>query len=99
TAEQVFEVQSPYVIIDAEFLANLDLKSSEQSVAFETSSDNGWTWTPAGKLSGPYQGPWRGEPAVLTKTEHGSRTAVNGIYGYLVRLRASAGASPSNLVL
>lgn len=53
-AEQVFEVQSPYVIIDAEFLANFDLKSNQQSVVFETSSDNGRTWIPAGKLSGPH---------------------------------------------
>ncbi len=98
-AEQIFKVQSPYVIIDAEFLANLDLKSNRQSVVFETSSDNGRTWTPASRLSGPHQGPWRGEPAVLTKTGHGRRTAVSGTYGYLIRLTANEGASAPHLVL
>ena len=96
---QVFDVQSPYVIIDSQFIADLTLASNQQSVVFETSSDNGRTWSLAGRLSGPHQGAWHGEPAVLTKTAHGRRTAVSGTYGYLLRLTANGGATASNLLL
>jgi hypothetical protein len=83
----VFDVHSPYVIIDALFEFNAALSTAGQTVTVETSADDGRTWTPAGKLQGPHQGAWHTEPAVLTRSKHGRRTAISGSYDYLVRVR------------
>jgi hypothetical protein len=82
----VYEVESPYVIIDAEFQCDLALSSEGQSVAVETSVDGGRSWSPAGRVQGPYRGAYKFEPAVLTRSEHGRLTAVSGSYGYLVKV-------------
>ncbi len=95
--EEVFEVASPYVIIDAEFLFEAEW-AREQSLTFETSTDGGRTWSAAGQVSGPVKGSQRVEPAVLTQSAHGRRTAVSGTYGYLLRVRGST-ASVRDLVL
>ena len=90
-ATQVFEVHSPYVIIDAQFEFDAVL-SAGQTLTIETSTDAGRTWLPAGTLRGPHQGTWQAEPAVLTSSLHGRRTAVSGAYGYLVKVTKAAGA-------
>jgi hypothetical protein len=84
-AGNVVEVRSPYVIIDASFEVDASLASRDQSLKVETSTNGGLDWHVAGTLRGPHQGLWRVEPAVLTRSAHGRRTAVSGSYGYLVR--------------
>jgi len=87
----VYRMPCPYVIIDAKFEIAADLKDASQSIAVETSIDDGRTWMAAGQVQGPHRGSWTTQPAVLTKSEHGSRNAVSGTYGYLVRVRRSGG--------
>lgn len=96
---QVFSVQSPYVIIDAEFQLKAALASTRQSITLEASTDDGQTWSLAGALHGPHQGLWNLEPAVLTRSEHGRRTAVSGHYAYQVRLTRSSGVAVQGLFL
>lgn len=98
-ASAVYEVRSPYVIIDAEFQFGLPLAAVKQSVQVETSIDDGLTWTPASELPSKQAGTWRVEPAVLTRSRHGRRTAVSGRYGYLLRLTAQPGAGIRDLLL
>jgi hypothetical protein len=87
----VFEVHSPYVIIDAQFQFDAVLSNASQALTVETSTDDGRSWSPAGTLRGPHRGTWQIEPAVLTRSEHGRRTAVSGSYGYLVRVTKDSG--------
>lgn len=96
---QVFRVRSPYVIVGAEFQIGAALVSKSQSVTLETSTDEGRTWVLAGALNGPHQQLWTAEPAVLTRSAHGVRTAVSGRYGYLLRLTKSSGATLSSMFL
>jgi len=98
-AEQIFRVQSPYVIIGAEFEIGATLASESQSVTLETSTDEGRTWVAAGVVKGPHRQVWKTSPAVLTRSEHGVRTAVSGRYGYLVRLTKSPGAEVGTVLL
>ena len=98
-AAAVFEVRSPYVIIDAEFQMDLQLGSENDSVAMETSTDDGRTWLKAGHLQGVHTGAWQASPEELTRTAHGRRTAVSGRYGYLVRLTKTGGARINDLLL
>jgi hypothetical protein len=96
---QVFRVQSPYVIIGAEFEIGASLASERQSVTLETSTDEGRTWVSVGVLKGPHRQLWKTSATVLTRSEHGVRTAVSGRYGYLVRLTKSPGATVSTVFL
>ena len=96
---QLFTVQSPYVIIDAEFQFAASLANESAHMEVETSSDDGRTWSLAGALRGSYSGKWAVEPAVLTRSEHGRRTAVSGRYGYIVRVTRSPGAEVKSLFL
>lgn len=96
---QVFTVQSPYVIIEAEFQLDASLASESAHVEVETSADDGRTWSPAGALRGPVSGNQTVEPTVLTRSAHGRRTAVSGHYGYLIRLTRSADADVRSLLL
>lgn len=95
----IYDVRSPYVVIDAEFQISAALASPDQSLKVETSTDGGRTWVAAGALHGPHSGNWRAEPAELTRSEHGHRTAVSGSYGYLVRLTRSPGIELREILL
>jgi hypothetical protein len=86
--ELVFDMPSPWVIIDAEFRVDIKLESADSSISIETSSD-GRAWLPAGEMIGPFDGTWNTEPQVVTHSANGRLTAVSGSYGYLVRLRRS----------
>jgi hypothetical protein len=88
-ATQVFEVRSPYVIIDAQFEFDAVLQTERQSLSVKTSTDEGRSWSPAATLRGPHRGAWRIEPRVLTQSAHGRRAAVSGSYGYAVRVAKS----------
>ena len=90
-ATKVYEVRSPYVIIDAHFEFDAVLASERQVLTVATSTDDGRTWLTAGSLRGPHRGLWQVEPAVLTRSEHGRRTAISGSYGYLVKVTKENG--------
>jgi len=85
-AAAVFEMSCPYVLIDAEMALYAELGSAACQLVVETSTDCGASWEAAGGLRGPYAGPWRTGPKVCAASAHGSRTAVSGRYGYLVRI-------------
>ncbi len=80
--EAVFQVRSPYVIIDAKFSLELDLASEKQTAQIATSTDGGKSWV----VAGPLNGPWRVAPKIEARSAHGSLTAVSGHYGYLVKV-------------
>ena len=97
-AAAVFEMPSPYVLIDAEFRIGAALSGPAHRLAVETSVDAGESWRHAGALTGPYSGPWKIGPEVLTNSAHGALSAVSGKYGYLVRLTLSGPASGTVLI-
>jgi len=89
----VFDMPSPYVIIDARFTMKLALPRRSSALSVETSIDNGHSWDLAGRISGPYHGGWSVEPKVLARSAHGRMTAVSGSYGYKVRITRSDAAA------
>ena len=93
----VVDMPCPYVIIGAEFTMDVDL-GVNGSLAVETSTDLGRTWTRSARLTGPYQGRWRAEPAIVAKSAKGVLNAVSGSYGYQVRFTSSQ-AAVTNLLL
>ena len=96
---QVVDVESPYVIIDAAFNLQLDLPSPKQQVTLETSVDGGRTWISAGRVTGPHRGEWTTQAATLGTSAHGRRTAVSGVYGYLLRITSNTDSPARDLVL
>lgn len=84
--ESVFQVLSPYVIIDARFQLELELASKSQTVRVETSTDGGKTWAETGQVAGPRHGHWNVSPRIEARSAHGTLTAVSGHYGYLVKV-------------
>ena len=99
SASAVYDVQSPYVIIDAEFQMGVTPVNAHQAVKVETSIDDGRTWTVAVEMPAPGKGSLRVEPAVLTRSAHGRRTAVSGAYGYQARVTVSPGVRIEDLLL
>jgi hypothetical protein len=85
-ATAVFEMDCPYVLIDGRFEMYAELAEAHHLLIVETSVDRGKSWEAAGQLRGPHAGPWNCAPRVLTVSEHGTRNAVSGTYGYLVRI-------------
>ncbi len=85
-ATAVFEMNSPWVLIDGQFELYAELAAAHNQLIVETSTDRGRSWEVAGQLRGPYSGPWRCAPRVLSVSEHGTRGALSGTYGYLVRI-------------
>jgi hypothetical protein len=84
-ASAVFDMPSPYVLIDAAFSLDVYLASPVCRLLVETSVDGGRSWQACGSLAGPYSGPWEISAGVIHSSEHGALTAVSGHYGYLVR--------------
>lgn len=89
---QVFPVESPYVIISAEFQLSLNLPAG-QTAAVEISTDEGRTWSLAVRREGPFQGDFTARPTALTTTTHGVRTLVSGRYAYLCAITLSPQAT------
>jgi len=86
TLNQVeYSITSPYVIIGANFVATAALASAHESLIAETSVDAGHTWIAASTLNGPSCGSWKITPKIEVNSQHGSKNAVAGTYGYLVR--------------
>jgi hypothetical protein len=88
----IYRMPCPYVIIDASFSMTVTLLTAADRLVLETSVDDGRTWTAAATLTGPHEGHWTAAPAVLTKSEHGTRNAVSGAYGYLLRVNRNHAA-------
>jgi len=97
SASAVFEMPSPYVLIDATFRLQVHLASARHLLNAETSTDGGLSWQPSGRLAGPFDGPWEIEPQVIVRSEHGRLTAVSGTYGYLLRVTLQ-GPAPAHAV-
>jgi hypothetical protein len=97
-----FSVTSPYVLIDADFNLSASLPHAGDKLSTATSIDGGLTWTESSSKSGPFDGPWKAQPAVLPAS-HQHLNAVSGSYGYQVRftLHSSSqqAASLSNFFL
>jgi hypothetical protein len=86
-ASAVFEVTSPYVLINADFNFKAYVGGAEDSVRLETSIDGGRTWKEAGLISGRHSGEAHAAAAVLDRSADGGvRTVVSGQYRYLLRL-------------
>lgn len=85
-AVNVIDMPSPYVIIDAHFTIDAKLPSANSTLRVETSTDGGRSWILSGQRTGPHQGDWTVEPAIIAKSAHGRLTAVSGSYGYKVRI-------------
>lgn len=85
----IVDMPSPWVVIDAHFTVDARLTSANSILHFETSTDDGSSWQPAGEIHGPFAGSWRAEPSVIHRSEHGRLTAVSGKYGYKVRITRS----------
>jgi hypothetical protein len=85
-AQSVFEVHSPYVIVDAQFQFDAVLSTEDQTLTVQTSTDED------ARIRGhAARNRMAIEPAVLTRSDHGCRTAVSGSYGYLVRVTKAGG--------
>lgn len=85
----VYRVDSPYVLVDAQFQAELPAGSPASTLHAETSIDDGHTWVPVKSLATPTDAlRWSAVAADLATTEHGTHTAIAGTYGYLLRLRS-----------
>ncbi|MCX6622212.1 MAG: hypothetical protein NTY38_14315, partial [Acidobacteria bacterium] len=85
-ASAVFEVTSPYVLINADFNFKAYVGGAEDSVRLETSTDNGRTWVEAGLIRGRQSGEAHAAAAVLDRSGEAVRTVVSGQYRYLLRL-------------
>ncbi len=85
-AQCIFEMRSPYVLIDARLSLEAELRDTGQSLIAEISVDGGETWEEMAKLTGPYSGKWEALPRVRVHSSHGTMTSVSGRYQFLVRL-------------
>ncbi len=94
-SQAVFEVASPWVLIDAEVSVYAQLETVAHHLLVEVSTDRGRNWRACGGICGPYFGPWKTGADVITVSRHGRLTAVSGTYGYLVRLTLS-GPQPAS---
>ena len=92
--EAVFQVVSPYVIIDAKFSMELDLVSNAEGMQIETSTDGGKSWVEAGRVAGPFHKRWETAPRVEARSAHGVLTAVSGRYAYLIKIKTPATGVP-----
>jgi len=94
-ARALFEMQSAYVLIDAQVSLDAVLQNQGQRLAAEISVDGGRSWEEMAALTGPYRGQWQAQPAVKVRSQHGTLTAVSGKYQYLLRLTMS-GSGPAD---
>lgn len=92
-----FSMPSPYVIINADFSAQVSLPAVQDKLVAETSIDGGRTWSQSAALTGPFSGPWNIHPASLPGAD-GHHNAVSGTYGYLVRFTLQGTAKQPSTV-
>jgi len=78
-----FRMNSPYVILGASFQGR---SPNAGSIKVETSIDDGKTWLTGSTSEFEASGQWRATPMSEAKTEHGSKNAIAGTYGYIVRV-------------
>ncbi len=99
TAQASFEMQSPYVLVDARLSLRVFLRDGSQSLKADISLDGGRSWEEMGRVKGPFRDLWQAEPAVIVRSSHGRLTSVSGRYGYLVRLSMSGGGAADSVQL
>ncbi len=93
----VFEIQSPYVLIDTEISLEAFLADDTAILTAELSTDGGRTWEAMGGLRGPFEARWQVYPREILRSQHGALTAVSGKYGYLIRLKLSGTGSSDSV--
>ena len=98
-AQAVFDIQSPYVLIDAGISLRVFLKDELQSLRAEISLDGGRSWEQMGQVKGPFRDMWHAAPPPVLQSRHGRLTAVSGKYGYLVRLSMLGGGLADSIRL
>jgi hypothetical protein len=91
--QAVFEMRSPYVLIDAKVAMEAAIAKAEQQLTLEVSVDGGHQWELMASRHGPFQGRWEVIPEPRIRSQHGSLSLVGGHYSYLVRLRLSGSGS------
>ncbi|MGI4852494.1 MAG: hypothetical protein ACRYF4_00440 [Janthinobacterium lividum] len=84
----IYQVASPYVLIDARFGAGAKVLNAETSV------DDGRTWTPVVTTTGTG---WAASAGDIIATSHGQHNAVAGTYGYLLRVRTDTAAPDGSI--
>lgn len=82
----VFEIRSPYVLMDLQITLGASLQNSGQSLEAAISTDGGRTWETMNEIKGPFLGSWQAKPKVRVSGPHGSLTAISGQYQCLIRL-------------
>ena len=92
----IFEVESPYVFINAEFSMDVNLAEGGE-LTLETSTDHGISWDTGGSLKGPHQGAWKATPKIVARTLHGALNAVAGKYQYLLRLTLNGSGAAGDI--
>ncbi len=95
--QAVFEIRSPYVMIDAKVEVDAALLEPTQRLEVEVSVDEGKQWELMGTKGGPFRGKWEVWPQVRSRSAHGALTSVSGKYHFLVRLRMSGPGSTDSL--
>ncbi len=83
----VFEIASPWVLIDAGLTAEAFVAAGSDSIEAALSTDAGRSWATLATLTGPFQGSWAPKFPVVQRSDHGALTPVAGKYGFLVRMR------------
>ncbi len=83
----VFEIASPWVLIDAGLTVEALAAGKADSLEAAVSADAGRSWESMGARSGPFRGKWEAKLPVRQRSAHGALTPVTGEYGFLVRLR------------
>ncbi len=96
-ARAVFDMQSAYVLIDAQVSLDARLRDAGQAVTAEVSVDGGMSWEEMSRLSGPHSGSWTVRPVEKVRSEHGSLTSVGGKYQYLIRLTMTGPGAPDEI--
>ncbi len=98
-ATAIFEVSSPWVLIDAAVAINASMADKTGRLESAISTDGGESWVMMGSLSGPFQGKWKPNVPAILRSEHGTLTPVAGKYGFLLRLQLlGSGGADSVLV-
>ncbi|MBI5086289.1 MAG: hypothetical protein HZB13_17040, partial [Acidobacteria bacterium] len=98
-AAAVFEVQSPYAIINGRFDLRVVLPDETAAIRMEISTDLGVTWQTEAARQGPFEGQWLVAPRDWLTSADGSLTALSGKYGYFVRLGLTGAASVSSVMI
>lgn len=98
-ATAIWEVNSPWVLIDAAVGIEVSIAGEASGLESAISTDGGLSWLMMDALRGSFQGKWEPKLPVVIRSEHGSLTPVTGKYGFLLRLRLLGKGGPDSVVV